>query len=355
MNSTRITASLLLAVAGLPATLTAQRLIAVDANGALAAVDRASGNLIPGGNVSAAVGTTSGLAHDPVGGTTWTASTGTDALYRIDVPTGNATLVGPFGDPAITMHGLEWDGGSQALFACSSHNGGFYRLDAATGAAALMGLTGLPGFLNLAYDAGDDVLFLTSSGTDTLYTVDRTTGAVTPVGPLQGPASINSLAWDSELDVLWGIDNIQDQLFAIDQRSGRALSLGNTPGNVLGLCYVPGGNASVVRDDHGCGNTTIVVTGSLRPAGTVHTRLGNAAGVPLIGFGLAPGNTPFCTCTLGHEWATSFFGTGNALAVPPGPAFVGFRFAVQGAAVFAPGGCADPMVNLTDTLVVTIG
>ncbi|MBK8101332.1 MAG: hypothetical protein IPK26_29980 [Planctomycetes bacterium] len=355
MNSTRFTRSLLLAIASLPTTLAAQRLVAIDANGTLAVVDKATGALIPGANVIPAVGTTSGMARDLVSGTAWVISSTSDALYTLDLPSGNTALVGPFGDPAFVMHGLEWDGSSQTLFATSAHNGGLYRLDTTTGAATLIGLTSLPGFLNLAYDAADDVMFLTSSGTDALYTVDRATGAVTGVGPLSGPPSINGLAWDSDLDILWGVDNIQDQLFAIDQRTGRALSIGATAGNLLGLCYVPGGNASVVRHEHGCGNTTIVVTGTPRPGGVVHTRLGNAAGVPLIGLGLLPTNTPFCTCTIGHEWSASFFGNANMLAVPPGPAFVGVSFAVQGAAVFAPGGCADPMVNLTDTLVVTIG
>ena len=355
MKTTRITATLLLAAASLPTTLTAQRLVAIDANGAMAVVDKTTGALIPGATVTPAVGTTSGLARDAVTGTAWVISSTNDALYTLDIPSANTTLVGPFGDPAIVMHGLEWDSSSQTLFATSAHNGGLYGLDTATGAATLIGLTGIPGFLNLAYDAADDVMFLTSSGTDALYTIDRATGAVTGVGPLSGPVSINGLAWDSDLDVLWGVDNIQDQAYAIDQRTGRALSIGATAGNLLGLCYIAGGNGSVVRQEHGCGNTTIVVTGTPRPGGVVHTRLGNAVGVPLIGLGLLPRNTPFCTCTIGHEWSASFFGNTNMLAVPPGPAFVGVTVAVQGAAVFAPGGCADPMVNLTDTLVVTIG
>lgn len=351
MNTIRFTLPLLTLLGSLPA----QRLIAVDSSRALSVVDVTSGSLLTYGQVSGFVGTPSGLARNPATNTTWVVSTSTDSLYTLDFLTGTAVLVGAFGNPAIIMHGLEYDSRRQALFGASAHDGGLYRIDPTTGAAALIGLTGLPGALNLAYDERDDVLFLTSTGSDALYTVDRATGAVSWVGSLGGPPNVQGLAYDRDLDVLWAVDNVVDRLYAIDQATGLAVQVGTTAGNLLGLLYIPGGNGSIVRHAHGCGPTVIATTGTPRVGGEIRTQIGNFAGVPVIGLGLTPGATPFCICTVGHEWSVSSFGDNHVLAIPPNAGFSGFEFAVQGAVLFAPGGCPAPAVSFSDTLVVTIG
>ncbi|MCA8975784.1 MAG: hypothetical protein KDC98_13765, partial [Planctomycetes bacterium] len=79
-----------------------------------------------------------------------------------------------------------------------------------------------------------------------------------------------------------------------------------------------------------------------------------SAGVGVIGYGLAIGNTPFCTCTVGHDWAAPVFGSNSSLFIPNSPFLAGVQLGIQGADLGRLGGCASPAVELTDTFTFII-
>lgn len=340
--------SLLLSVAA------AQRLIAVDSNRTVYTIDRSTAAKVPLGVLAAAVGTPNGLAAHAPTGTVYISSSSTDSLYTFDPVTGATALVGPFGDAAIVMQGLELIGGQ--LYGTSSHNGGLYSIDRSTGVATLVGPLGIVGTPNLVYDSRADRLFATSTGGDSLYSLDRTTGGATLIGNLQGSSNPQGVAFDADTGTLWMVDNASDLLYAIDSQTGQGHAIGSTgAGNLLGLAYLPGGSGSIQRFAHHCGNATITGAGDPGLGGTVSVFLGATTGVPFIGFGVVPTAVPFCGCTIGHEWSLAFAGSASNVAIPMGAGLLGFQVAMQGLDLFGSGGCADPALGLTDTLLLTIG
>jgi sugar lactone lactonase YvrE len=342
-------------LAMLAPSLCAQRLIAVDNAGVLYRLDPLTGAKTPVATVSANAGTTAGLAYDAAAGTMFATSTSTDSLYTIDLVTGAATLVGAYGDPALLMHGLELDGTGR-LFGCSTHDGGLYAISRTTGTATLVGPTGLAGTTNLAWDGARGVMFATNTFTDSLYRIDLLTGTATLVGPLGASTGPNGAAVDPATGAMYLVDNGNDSLFTVDVARGTALPIGSTgEGNLLGLAWLPGGSGSVVRTVHGCGPTTIHCAGTTVRGGTLTTDLGNTVGLPFVGIGLTVGATPFCSCTIGHDWLVAQAGSHYVIVLPVHPSFAGMQFALQGADVLGPGGCPDPLLTLTDSLVVTIG
>jgi hypothetical protein len=354
----RSLASAVLSLVALAAATPAQRLVAVDSNREFFTIDMVTAAKTPLGTVAGgpAVGSPSGLAYDPITGVVFFVSSSTDALYTLDLATGASTLVGPFGDPALVMQGFELDVASGQLYGCSSHDGGFYAIDRTTGVATLLGLTGLTGVTNLAYEPLSGVLFATSAYTDNLYTVDRSNGALTLVGSLQNALSPQGLAFHPSTGVLYAVDHLTDQLFAIDPATGTAWLVGSTGvGNLLGLLFLPGGTGSLVRQPHGCGSAHLFAHGQTRTGGGVTVQLTGTTGVPFVGFGVAPTAIPFCGCTIGHEWALAFAGTTSNVNIPADPALVGVQVGMQGLDLFGTGGCADPAIVLTDTVVLTIG
>lgn len=334
----------------------AQRLVAVDSSRELFTLDPVTAAKTPLGMIAPGVGSPSGLAYDPIADVVFFVSSSADSLYTLDLATGTATLVGPFGDAAIVMQGFELDAGSGQLYGCSSHDGGFYTIDRTTGVATLLGLTGLGGSTNLGYDPVSDTLFATNTSTDRLYTVDRSTGALTQVGPLQSGSSPQGLAFQPSTGVLYVVDHLTDELFAIDPATGTAWLVGSTgAGNLLGLVFLPEGTGSIVRQAHGCGDATIFAHGDTNIGGGVTVQLDASTGVPFVGFGVVPAAIPFCGCTIGHEWALAFAGGTSNVAIPPSATLIGVQVAMQGLDLFGTGGCADPAIVLTDTLVLTIG
>lgn len=131
-----------------------------------------------------------------------------------------------------------------------------------------------------------------------------------------------------------------------------ATALANTAMRGVRLIPSLGGIARIV---HGCGSTTIATTGLPRIGGTVTTTLGNITGVPVIGIGFTIGSLPFCSCTIGHDWLLTVFGSSLPLSIPSNRSVVGLRVGIQGIDAFGTGGCAAPPITLTDTMVVTIG
>jgi hypothetical protein len=326
-----------------------------DGSNELSRIDPATGAKTPYLTVTLNASTTAGLAYDASTRTLWTTSTGNDSLFTIDLGTGTATLVGPYGDSAIVMHGLEWDSSTGTLYGVSSHNNGLYRINTSTGAATLIGTTGLSSFTNLVHHSTSNVMYATNSGSDSFYSIDRTTGAATLIGPLNGPTNPNGLAFDSDTGTVFLVCNSTDTLYTIDVTTGAATAVGsNGAGNLLGLVYIPR-SGRIGRIPHGCGPTTIAVTGQPQIGGTIDISLGGVVGVPVIGIGFTVQSLPFCTCTIGHDWGIPLFGSSLSMAVPYNPAIVGLQFGVQGLDFGGTGGCAAPQLTLTDTMVVVLG
>jgi hypothetical protein len=115
------------------------------------------------------------------------------------------------------------------------------------------------------------------------------------------------------------------------------------------------GSSTITRVQHGCGATTIGASGTGALGTTVNFSLGNVTGVPFFGYGFSLIPTPLCSsCVIGHEWAAAQYGTTSSFSIPSAPAYIGLAIGVQGADVFAIGGCAQPPLTLTDTMVVVI-
>ncbi|MBK8096995.1 MAG: hypothetical protein IPK26_07805 [Planctomycetes bacterium] len=105
----------------------------------------------------------------------------------------------------------------------------------------------------------------------------------------------------------------------------------------------------------GCGATTFSVFGNPNLTGSLTAQLGNVTGAPFVGVGFVGNPMPFCTCTLGHDWAAANFGAAVTIAIPCLPPLVGMAVYLQGADLFGAGGCPAPQLTLTDTWQVVIG
>lgn len=346
----------------LVAPAAAQRLIAFDADRSgntayqldpLTAARTALGPMLPSTVIPGA------LAYDVGNGRLFLADTAGDSLYLVDVTNWNARLVGSFGNPAVLMHGMEYDPVTGTLYAISAHDSGLYTVDTTTGLATLVGTTGLAAnltwALNLVYDLTTLTMYMTSTATDSLYTIDLSTGAATLVGPMTGTTNISSLAFCLTNLTLYGIDNLADVLYTIDRSTGAATAIGSVGAtNMIGFFCIDGAG-SLAREAHACGPTTIVPTGNPAVGSTLTFELGNVTGLPLIGFGLSSATTPFCGCTIGHEWASVSGGAAVSLTIPANPIFTGVQLRVQGVDLTGVGGCVSPAFTATDTIVVTIG
>lgn len=106
----------------------------------------------------------------------------------------------------------------------------------------------------------------------------------------------------------------------------------------------------------GCGPTTVTATGTPTLGTVVGFQLGGLTNLPLLWIGaevdiaLCPG------CRLGATLGITFPG----VAIPPSmipndTSLLGGQFAVQGADLLSPNGCASPMATLSDTVLVTVG
>ena len=337
--------------------LAAQRMFALDSSRAVYEIDLTTAARTQVGTISSNAGVTGGFTYDANTGRLWLTSTGNDSVYLVDITNWSATLVGNYGlGTTVVMHGIEWDSSTNTLYAMSQHNGGLYTVDQTSGSATLLGTTGVAGFGNLAYDPLFNVLYMTSSGTDSLYTLDRATGVPTLIGPMgAGTTNSNGFAYNIDNQTLYMADNLTDNLYSLDATTGAATVIGSTAStNLLGLVYVPGAGR-LSRAVHGCGPTTIKVTGHPAIGATIETTLGATTALPFIGYGVTNLGLPFCGCTIGHEWTVAVAGPTSSFTLPANPVLVGVQLFIQGTDFLGAGGCGDPLLTLTDTITVTIG
>ena len=76
-----------------------------------------------------------------------------------------------------------------------------------------------------------------------------------------------------------------------------------------------------------------------------------ANSIALIGYGLVPIFFPFCNCTIAHEWQVFFGAQDHTLNISPTwGAVLGMNIYAQAVDLLAPGGCADPLITLTEAV-----
>lgn len=342
-------------VAALAAPATAQQLLAIDSSRAISVIDATTGARQVVATASSNGGTTAGLAYDLATQTLYTTSTGNDSLYTLDVRTGTATLVGAYGNSALVMHGLEVDASTGTLYGVSSSDNGLYTIDKTTGVATLVGTTGLTSFTNLCYDLATGTMYCTNSGTDSFYSIDVATGVVTLIGALNGPTNPNGLAYHPTTGQIHLVCNSTDRLYSIDRATGQATPIGPAvSSNLLGLAYATN-VGDVTRQAHACGPLSIQTIGLPVLGSNVATTVGGGVGLGFVGYSLNLTAQQFCSCTVGHDWAIALFGSAHTFALPTSPAFVGVSVGVQAADFGGTGGCANPQLSFSDTMVITIG
>lgn len=337
----------------------AQLVISADQQGVLTFHEPSTGAQHTAGSITGSFGFVQEMAYDPASNTVWFSAGLVNYLYELDLTTGAATFLGAFGAGASNMHGLAWDSANSTLWGVANSNNSLYSIDVASGAATLIGPTGLtgnifsPNYLNLAYDSLRNELYATATANDSLYRIDRATGTATLIGLLNGPSNPSALAYDAATDTIYLFDNGSFQLFRVNPANGAATLVGSATGNLLGLVVLPG--AGFTRESHGCGTVGLNVSGLPLTGSTVTATVAPSTNMPVIGAGVLPTNTPFCSCTIGHEWAAPLFGSSMSVSIPNSSAFQGIQLAFQAIGLLAPNGCASPPVAFSDTFVFVIG
>jgi hypothetical protein len=129
----------------------------------------------------------------------------------------------------------------------------------------------------------------------------------------------------------------------------------NAVGNFQIVAQCGTGAGSMATTATRCGPANLTVTGSPSIFGTLNCSVTGATGLPFVGYGFNLTTTPFCGCTIGHNWEGSFFGGAVNLTIPCDPFFIGLQFGLQGLDLGGTGGCASPQLTVTDTVIVTIG
>ena len=99
------------------------------------------------------------------------------------------------------------------------------------GIAQVFAAAGTPVHL---YDSDADVLYGIDAATDSLITIDTTTGAGTAVSVLTF-GGVEGLAWEPKGKTLYGTDANSRELIEIDTGTGIATSIGSTVWSVQGL------------------------------------------------------------------------------------------------------------------------
>lgn len=97
-----------------------------------------------------------------------------------------------------------------------------------------------------------------------------------------------------------------------------------------------------------CGAADIIATGNGQIGTSVITTVLNPLGFPFIGYGLTQLLVPFCNCTVAHDFTVLAGGPSHTLSIPNNAGLIGIAIYIQGLDFLAPGGCANPMLTLTD-------
>lgn len=346
-----------LRVVGLAACLaspvSAQLLVAGDAGGSTFVVDPTDARLHSIARLPASIGVLSEFAYDFISNTLYATSSTQDQLFRIDLTNNSVTAVGTgLNSGAQFFHGLTYDVVNSTLWAVPTSSNSLYSIDPATGLATLVGPTGVTRFVNLAYALPSDTLYALATIPPSLHTIDRATGAATMVAQLPAGYHPTALTYDIASGLLFGAENGLNEIFTIDPVTGTTTTIGNVNTNMLALEMLTG--PAYRREAHACGTLDLDFRGAPLLGSNLSLTLGGAGtGLPFIGLGFQPANspTPFCSCIAGHEWSDAIPGATLMTTIPSSPALSGLDVAFQGATLAGTGGCPSPAVSLSDTLV----
>ena len=328
---------------------TSQTLVGIKTIGGVYRFERTTGSAYQAGILSGLGNAiVQELAFDPASRTAWLTTSSSD-LLAVDLTTGATSLVGAYAPSG--MHGLDWDRSQSRLFGVAA-DGNLYTIDAATGAATLVGATGLSGTVNIAYDSARDELLAVDGSTGSLHRLDRMTGVASFISALSGPQNPGSLTYEPAADTLYLADSLSRNLYRVDPSTGLTNLVGNYGGLVaLATAILP--DPGSLQRPHGCG-VTLRVNGLPLLGNTLGAEVPNPVYPTFIGFGLQSMTTPFCACTIGHDWIAGQFGDSASVAIPSGVTFRGVQVGIQAVQLLTPFGCPAPQVAFSDTFVFVI-
>ena len=169
------------------------------------------------------------LAADPARNTLYGLDAGDNSLlFSINTLSGEVTPIGTHVYDS-RREGLAYDTNRNQLYMSGNMNGGeLLRVDPATGQISVIGSFGTDSGVmwGLAYDPDSDTIYgtdLEKGGTTLLYRIDPETAVATLISVISDANQsilMDGLAFDSDRNTLYAIDNSADRLYSIDPATG---------------------------------------------------------------------------------------------------------------------------------------
>ena len=188
----------------------------------------------------------SGLAYDDINKIVYGSDTKNGQLISLDIKDGTLAVIGrigehstisnsPYFSPRGNINGLAFNSAQQKLYASGLNR--LYIIDPATGnTSSSSNLFGFNQVESLAFDSVNQILYGTDTITDQLLTINIQTGEASAIGPL-GFDQVNGLAFEKNSSVLYGVDASTGRLIQINTQTGAGSSVGvnNQYTNTFGL------------------------------------------------------------------------------------------------------------------------
>lgn len=187
----------------------------------------------------------SGLAYDDLNKIVYGSDSKNGQLISLDLKDGTLAVIGrigeystilnsPFFSPRGNINGLAFNSAQQKLYASGLNR--LYIIDPATGStSSSSNLFGFNQVESLAFDSVNQILYGTDTITDQLLTINIQTGEASAVGPL-GFDQVNGLAFEKDSSALYGVDASSGRLIQINTQTGAGTSVGNNQyTNTFGL------------------------------------------------------------------------------------------------------------------------
>ena len=176
-----------------------------------------------------------GLAYDEINKIVYGSDSRSGQLISLDLKDGTLAVIGrigeystisnsPYFSPRENINGLAFNSGQQKLYASGLNR--LYIIDPATGStSSSSNLFGFNQVESLAFDSVNQILYGTDTITDQLLTINIQTGEASAVGPL-GFDQINGMAFEKDSSTLYGVDASTGRLILINTQTGAGTSVG---------------------------------------------------------------------------------------------------------------------------------
>lgn len=188
----------------------------------------------------------SGLAYDDINKIVYGSDTKNGQLISLDLKDGTLAVIGrigehstisnsPYFSPRLNINGLAFNSAQQKLYASGLNR--LYIIDPATGnTSSSSNLFGFNQVESLAFDSVNQILYGTDTITDQLLAINIQTGEASAIGPM-GFDQVNGLAFDKNSGDLYGVDGNTGRLIQINTQTGVGTSIGinNQYTNTFGL------------------------------------------------------------------------------------------------------------------------